>query len=61
MTTEALPEDKFPKGRVVKYFSQSRYGFIKDQKGRDLYFNLDEVRFVGNKNKNDLGKLVPNF
>jgi cold shock CspA family protein len=48
------PEDKFSKGRVVKYFPQSRYGFIKDHRGRDLYFNVDEVRFAGSKGREAL-------
>src|SRR5262249_31950721 len=46
-----LPDDKFSKGRIVKYFPQSRYGFIKDRRGKDLYFNVDEVRFVGAKGR----------
>jgi|GEM_PF-2065068 len=49
-----LPDDKFSKGRVVKYFPQSRYGFIKDRKGRDLYFNIDEIRFAGTKGREAL-------
>lgn len=42
-------EDKFSKGVIVKFFPQLRYGFIKNRWGRDLYFNLDQLRFVGNK------------
>src|SRR4030095_16245501 len=49
-----LPDDKFSKGRVVKYFPQSRYGFIKDRRGRDLYFNIDEIRFSGVKGREAL-------
>lgn len=48
------PEDKFSKGRVMKYFPQSKYGFLKDNRGRDVYFNVDEVRFVGNKGREAL-------
>lgn len=45
------PDDRFSKGRVVKYFPQSRYGFIKDRRGKDLYFNVDELRFSGEKGR----------
>jgi len=51
--TEESPE-KFPRGKIARFFSQSRYGFIKDRNGRDVYFNLDEVRFVGEKGPRDL-------
>lgn len=43
-------EDSFPKGEVVKYFVNQDYGFIKDQHGRDIYFHLNELDFVGPKN-----------
>lgn len=45
------PEDRFSKGRVVKYFPQSHYGFIKDKRGKDVYFNVDELRFSGEKGR----------
>ncbi len=48
------PEDRFSKGRLVKYFPQSRYGFIKDRRGKDVYFNVDELRFVGEKGREAL-------
>ncbi|MFO1464351.1 MAG: hypothetical protein U1F66_11315 [bacterium] len=54
---EPPPEEtaeKFPRGRVARFFPQSRYGFIKDRNGRDVYFNLDEVRFVGGKDHRQL-------
>jgi cold shock CspA family protein len=46
--------EKFPRGQISKFFPQSRYGFIKDRQGRDIYFNLDEVRFVGDKGPQDI-------
>lgn len=46
--------DKFPRGRISRFFPKSRYGFIKDRNGRDVYFNLDEVRFVGDKDQRDI-------
>jgi len=59
--TEEEPEkepeekvDKFSRGRVVRFVAQSRYGFIKRKKGSDVYFNLDEVRFAGEKGAKDL-------
>ncbi|MBI3541096.1 MAG: cold shock domain-containing protein [Deltaproteobacteria bacterium] len=45
-----IPEDKFRKGTVIKYFSQAGYGFIRDQGGKEIYFHVDEFRFVGPKN-----------
>lgn len=53
-SAQNLPDDKFSKGRVMKYFPQSKYGFIKDRKGKDVYFNIDEVRFVGEKGREKL-------
>jgi ''Cold-shock'' DNA-binding domain. len=47
-------EEKFPRGKILRFFWQNRYGFLKDKVGRDLYFNLDEVRFVGEKDHRDL-------
>ncbi len=49
-----LPDDKFSKGKIIKYFPQSKYGFIKDRAGRDVYFNVEEVRFVGSKGRDHL-------
>ena len=47
-------EEKFSRGRVIRFFKENRYGFIKDRNGRDIYFNLDEVRFIGDKDHRDL-------
>ena len=46
-----MEEDLFRKGKVVKFFPQSGYGFIRDSGGRQIYFHLDEVRFIGEKKK----------
>ena len=46
--------EKFPRGRISRFFPKSRYGFIKDRNGRDVYFNLDEVRFLGDKDQRDI-------
>lgn len=43
-------DDKFRKGRIVKYFPQAGYGFVRDDLGHEVYFHLDEVRFVGKRN-----------
>jgi len=43
-------DDKFRKGRIIKYFPQSGYGFVRDNNGKEVYFHLDELRFVGTKN-----------
>lgn len=44
-------EDFFRKGTILKFFSQSGYGFIRDEKGQQVYFHLDEIRFVGEPRK----------
>lgn len=41
--------DKFRHGRIVKFFSQGKYGFIRDEQGREVYFHLDEIRMLGEK------------
>ena len=46
--------EKFPRGRIQRFFPKSRYGFIKDRNGREVYFNIDQVRFVGGKDHRDL-------
>lgn len=52
-------EDNFPKGRIVKYFPHQRYGFIADRTGREIYFNLNELDFVGPKNKEHIQVGLP--
>lgn len=52
MEEESL--EKFPRGQIAKFFPKLRYGFIKDCNGRDVYFNLDELRFVGEKDQRDI-------
>src|SRR3989304_1632380 len=51
-TPESPPveEDKFRKGTIIKYFPQSSYGFIRDHRGKEIYFHLDELRLIGPKN-----------
>ena len=47
---EVSEEDLFPKGEIVKYFPNQEYGFIRDQHGKDVYFHLGEIDYVGPKN-----------
>lgn len=47
-------QDRFPRGRIIKYFPQGGYGFVKDAHGRDIYFHVDEVRLLGGKKKSDI-------
>lgn len=46
----AYPEDKFRKGRIIKFFPHAGYGFVRDLGGKEVYFHLDEIRFLGSKN-----------
>lgn len=50
-------EDLFPKGEVVKFFFGQDYGFIRDQHGKDIYFHLGELDFVGPKNSKNFIKV----
>ncbi len=43
------PDDKFRKGKILKFFPQAGYGFIRDLNGKEIYFHLEEIRFVGEK------------
>ncbi len=47
----ASRDDKFRKARIIKFFPQSSYGFVRDEKGHEIYFHLDEVRLAGSKDK----------
>lgn len=49
--------DLFPKGEIIKFFLGQDYGFIKDQHGRDVYFHLGEIDFVGPKNSKSFIKV----
>jgi cold shock CspA family protein len=56
---EALPpmpeiDDFFPKGRISRYFPHQGYGFITDKNGKNVYFNLNEIDFVGEKAKDSI-------
>lgn len=51
--------DNFPKGRVARYFSHQRYGFIVGRNGREIYFNLSEIDFVGPKSEGDIQAGLP--
>ncbi|MBI2343426.1 MAG: cold shock domain-containing protein [Deltaproteobacteria bacterium] len=42
-------DDQFSKGKVVKFFPNLSYGFVRDHIGRELFFHLDEVDFLGPK------------
>lgn len=44
------PDDKFRKAKIIKFFPHAGYGFVRDQNGKEIYFHLDEIRFVGEKN-----------
>src|SRR2546425_1574916 len=51
-----LPEElaslklAFPRGRIVKYFKEKNYGFIKGKNGRHLFFFLPEIDLLGSEN-----------
>ncbi|GEM_PF-3093053 len=41
--------DKFRQAKIIRFFPQAGYGFVKDSNGKEIYFHLDELRFVGEK------------
>ena len=48
-TKEDHQTDNFRQGKIIKFFPHSGYGFVRDQNGKEIYFHLDELRFVGEK------------
>ncbi len=46
---ETQQEDNFRKAKIIKFFPQAGYGFVKDLNGKEIYFHLDELRFAGEK------------
>lgn len=44
---EIEKRDTFRKAIIQKFFPQSNYGFVKDEHGNEIYFHIDEMRFVG--------------
>lgn len=56
-----MPEidDFFPKGRIARYFPHQGYGFITDKNGKNVYFNLNEIDFVGEKTKDAIKTGLP--
>ncbi|MBI4367431.1 MAG: cold shock domain-containing protein [Deltaproteobacteria bacterium] len=58
LKAEPLPEttavaDLFSKGEIIKFFAQQSYGFVRDQRGRELFFHIDEIDLLGQKNTRD--------
>ena len=47
--SEPALSDNFRKATIIKFFPQASYGFVKDLNGKEIYFHLDELRFVGEK------------
>lgn len=43
------PTDNYRHGRISKFFPQGSYGFVRDERGKEVYFHLDEIRIVGEK------------
>ncbi len=41
--------DKLRPARIAKFFPQAGYGFVRDSNGKEIYFHLDELRFLGEK------------
>ncbi|QQR81896.1 MAG: hypothetical protein IPJ69_07375 [Deltaproteobacteria bacterium] len=46
--------DTFRKATILKYFPQSNYGFVKDEHNTEIYFHVDEMRFVGDRRDKSL-------
>ncbi len=48
-----IGDDLFPKGDIVKFFSQQAYGFMRDHIGRELFFHLDEIDLLGPRGRRE--------
>lgn len=44
-------DDRFSKAKIVKYFPNLSYGFVRDGIGRELFFHIDEIDLVGPKGR----------
>ena len=59
-----LPEElrglrmPFPRGRIVKYFADKQYGFLKARNGRHNFFFLPEVDLMGSEKALEVGMEV---
>jgi hypothetical protein len=45
----------FPRGRIVKYFPDKQYGFLKAKNGRHIFFFLPEVDLIGSEQALEVG------
>ncbi|MBI4126219.1 MAG: cold shock domain-containing protein [Deltaproteobacteria bacterium] len=41
--------DLFTKGKVARYYPHQGFGFVKNEKGEDIYFKIAELDLVGPK------------
>lgn len=48
-----VPDDRFPKGEIIKYFPNLSYGFVRDHIGRELFFHVDEIDLLGPRGRKD--------
>ncbi|MBI4237845.1 MAG: hypothetical protein HY696_05435 [Deltaproteobacteria bacterium] len=46
-------QDLFSKGEIVKFFPHLSYGFVRDLRGRELFFHIDEVDLLGQKGRRE--------
>ncbi|HEY2930621.1 MAG TPA: cold shock domain-containing protein [Acidobacteriota bacterium] len=45
----------YPRGRIVKYFRDKNYGFIKAKNGRHLFFFIPEIDLMGSEDSLRVG------
>lgn len=41
--------DLFPKGQVTQFYPYQGYGYVKNNRGVEIIFNMDEIELVGPK------------
>lgn len=46
-------QDLFSKGEIIKFFPHLSYGFVRDLRGRELFFHIDEVDLLGQKGRRE--------
>jgi cold shock CspA family protein len=41
--------DLFPKGQITQYYPYQGYGYVKDNRGKEVVFKMDEIELIGPK------------
>lgn len=53
VVVEPTRDDRFPKGKIIKFFPNLSYGFVRDQIDRELFFHVDEIDLLGPRGRKE--------